>query len=43
MGGEEALGEALKAREEQRKQTAQQINKARQVGFTYVYSEANIL
>lgn len=37
MGGEEALGEALEAREKQRKLTAQQINQARQVGQTVAF------
>lgn len=32
MGGEEALGEALEARDKQREYTAAQIHKARQVG-----------
>ena len=32
VGGEEALGEALEAREKQREYTAAQIHKARQVG-----------
>lgn len=33
VGGEEALGEALEAREKQREYTAAQIHKARQVGW----------